>query len=115
MGRLQLESGAITFHLHATREALADVHDVHATVGRLVEQSHNPGRMWRISRTEGTHHDASQIGRFHHVAHDVVLDARKEAEHDHVRVEFQVWHHRLVVIRREDVVLVILEVDAHIA
>lgn len=60
-------------------------------------------------------HDASQIRRFQHVAHDVVLDAREETEHDHVRVESQMGYHRLVVIRSEDVVLVILEIDAHIA
>ena len=112
---LQLESGAVSLHLHATCQALADVHDVHASVGSFVQQSHDPWRMRGISRTEGTHHDASQIRRFHYVAYDVVLDARKETEYDHVRVESQVGYHRLVIIRSEDVVLVILEIDAHVA
>ena len=112
---LQLESGAVSLHLYATCQALADVHDVHASVGSFVQQSYDPWRMRGVSRTEGTHHDASQIRRFQHVAHDVVLDAREETEHDHVRVESQMGYHRLVVIRSEDVVLVILEIDAHIA
>ena len=49
------------------------------------------------------------------MAHDAVLNARKETEHNHVRVELQMGNHRLVVVWREDMVPVILEVDAHIA
>ena len=68
-----------------------------------------------IARTKGTHHDASQVWRFYYMAHDVVLDAWEETEDNHVRVELEMGNHRLVVIRSQDVVLVVLEVDAYIA
>ena len=112
---LQLESGTVSLHLHATRQALADVHDVHASVGCLVQQSHDPRGMRSIARTEGTHHDTSEVWRFHHVAHNVILDTREETEHDDVLIELQMWNHWLSVIRRKNVMVVILEIDSYIA
>lgn len=61
VGGLQLESGAVSLHLHATRQALADVYDIYASVGSFIQQSHDPWGMRGISRAEGTHHDASQV------------------------------------------------------
>ncbi|CUQ26608.1 Uncharacterised protein [Segatella copri] len=49
------------------------------------------------------------------MAHNVILDTREETEHDDVRIELQVWNHWLSVIRRKNVMVVILEIDSYIA
>ena len=49
------------------------------------------------------------------MTHDGILYAWKETEDDDVRIELQVWNHRLVIVWRQDVMVVEGEVDAHIA
>ena len=49
------------------------------------------------------------------MTHDGILYTRKETEHNDVRIELQVWNHRLVIVWRQDVMVVEGEVDAHIA
>ena len=115
VGELQLESRSVSLHLHASRETLADVDDVDASMGGLVEQSHDPRSVRCVARAVSSHHDASQGRRFQDVAYDAILDAWEEAEYDDVRVELEVRHHRLAVVGSQDVVLVEHEVDADIA
>ena len=49
------------------------------------------------------------------MTHDGILYAWKETEDDDVRIELQVWNHRLVIVWRQDVMVVEGKVDAHIA
>ena len=49
------------------------------------------------------------------MTHDGILYAWKETEHNDVRIELQVWNHRLVIVWRQDVMVVEGKVDAHIA
>ena len=114
MSYLELESSTISLHIHTSRDALADVDDVHTAMGCLVEQSHDPRGMWGIARTISSHHNTSEGWGFQDVANDGILNAWEETEDDDVWIQFHVWHHRLAIVWRQDMMRMEREVDTYI-
>ena len=114
MSYLELESSTISLHIHTSRDALADIDDVHTAMGCLVEQSHDPRGMWGIARTISSHHNTSEEWGFQDVANDGILNAWEETEDDDVWIQFHVWHHRLAIVWRQDMMRMEREVDTYI-
>ena len=49
MSYLELEPSTISLHIHTSRDALADVDDVHTAMGCLIEQSYDSRGMRGIA------------------------------------------------------------------
>ncbi len=78
-------------HLHAARQALADVYDVHASVGSFIQQSHDPWGMRGISPIRRYASRCLEGPEISSRGARCCPQYREETEHDHVRVESPGW------------------------
>ena len=83
---LELESRVVSAHLHCSCVTLADVHHSDSAACSLLEQSHEPGVVWRVSAAVGPHHYGAKFRRLDYVARDLLLHTREEREHGDVGV-----------------------------
>ena len=112
---LQLEARVVATHLHESSHALADVHNRHAALRSVLQQTREPRLLRSVAAAETSHHDAAQLGCVEHVARYVLLNAGEEREHHHVRVHRHVRNHRLRVVGLQDVVGIEVELYARLA
>ena len=113
-GLLQMIAAVVSRHFHSSLQTLTDV-DNDLPVGRTFLQGmQQPRRLWRVAAAEGPHHDRFQVGRMDNMTDEVFTDTREEREDDHVVVQTEMRHHRLVPLWRQYALVVIDDVHAGI-
>lgn len=111
-GLEQLEAGFVTAHFHGAALALGDVDDDDAAVGGIFQLADEPFFLRGVARAEGFEDDGFQARHMEDGVDDALLDAGKEGEDDHVRVEKIVRLHGTSGVGAADEVLVVADVDA---